>query len=290
MHDFARPLESEHARRRAERMAIRCQARPPSLAALDMTRRVKRKHYNRRLSKLQLKIKEVALSYLNQKRRGVVVFEGGDAAGKGGAIRRISWPLDPRGLKVWPIAAPTPEEKGHHYLYRFWKRLPRPGQLVIFDRSWYGRVLVERIEGFATEPEWSRAYDEINEFERMLYDDGIRLVKIYLHITKEEQLARFRARYRDPLKRWKISEEDLRNRERWDEYEVAIEEMFRKTSTEANPWTVIPSNNKRYSRLAVIKAVVGQLADGVELTQPTLDPELEARVRELLKMGPNERP
>lgn len=290
MHDSGRPLESEHARHRADRVAIRCQTRPPSLAALDMTKRVKRKHYNRRLSKLQLKIKEVALSYLIQERRGVVVFEGGDAAGKGGAIRRISWPLDPRGLKVWPIAAPTPEEKGQHYLYRFWKRLPRPGQLVIFDRSWYGRVLVERIEGFATESEWGRAYDEINEFERMLYDDGIRLVKIYLHITKEEQLARFRARYRDPLKRWKLSEEDLRNRKRWHEYEVAIEEMFRKTSTEANPWTVIPSNDKKYSRLAVIKAVVGQLAEGVDLTQPALDPELEARMRELLNMGPNERP
>lgn len=255
-----------------------------------MTKRVKRKHYNRRLSKLQMSIKEVALSYLTQRRRAVVVFEGGDAAGKGGAIRRISWPLDPRGLKVWPIAAPTTEEKGQHYLYRFWKRLPRPGQLVIFDRSWYGRVLVERIEGFATESEWGRAYDEINEFERMLYDDGIRLVKIYLHITKEEQLTRFRARYRDPLKRWKLSEEDLRNRKRWDEYEIAIEEMFGKTSTEANPWTVIPSNNKRYSRLAAMEAVVSQLAEGVELTQPALDPELEAKVRKLLNMGPDEVP
>ena len=174
MHDLARSLESEPAQQRAERLTIRCQARPPSLAALDMTKRVKRKQYNRRLSKLQLKIKEVALSYLTHERRAVVVFEGPDAAGKGGAIRRMSWPLDPRDLKVWPIAAPTPEDKGHHYLYRFWKRLPRPGQLVIFDRSWYGRVLVERIEGFATEAEWSRAYEEINEFERMLYDDGIR--------------------------------------------------------------------------------------------------------------------
>ncbi len=227
----------------------------------------------------------MALSYLAQKRRAVLVFEGGDAAGKGGAIRRISWPLDPRGLKVWPIAAPTPEEMGHHYLYRFWKRLPRPGQLVIFDRSWYGRVLVERIEGFATEAEWSRAYEEINEFERMLHDDGIRLVKIYLHITKEVQLARFRARFHDPLKRWKLSEEDLRNRSRWDEYEVAIEEMFRKTSTDANPWTVIPSNDKKHSRLAVIKAVVGQLAEGVELTLPTVDPDFEEKLRVMLDIG-----
>ena len=272
------------------RLAIRHQQRPPSLAALDMTKRVKRKAYHRRLSGLQVRIKKVALGYLTQKRRAVIVFEGNDAAGKGGAIRRISWPLDPRGLKVWPIAAPTPEEKGQHYLYRFWKRLPRPGQLVIFDRSWYGRVLVERIEGFATDAEWSRAYDEINEFERMLRDDGIRLVKIYLHITKEKQLARFRARFRDPLKRWKLSEEDLRNRDRWAHYEVAVEEMFRKTSTEANPWTVIPSNDKKYSRLAVIESVVRQLADGVELTLPTLDKEFEAKLREALAMDSNEEP
>ena len=263
-----------------ERAAIRCDATPPSLAALDMTKRVMRKHYDRRLSRLQVRIKEVALSYLTQGRRAVLVFEGSDAAGKGGAIWRISWPLAPRGLKVWPIAAHTPEEEGQHYLCRFWKRLPRPGQLVIFDRSWYGRVLVERIEGFATKAEWSRAYDEINEFESMLHDDGIRLVKIYLHITKEEQLARFQARFRDPLKRWKLSQEDLRNRDRWDDYEVAVEEMFRKTSTEANPWTVIPSNDKKYSRIAAIEAVVDQLARDMDLTLPTLEPAFEAKLRD----------
>ena len=274
----------------SERSAIRLQKHPPSLAALDMTQSVKRKKYVHRLSKLQRRLKEVALTYLTQERRAVIVFEGGDAAGKGGAIRRISWPLDPRGLKVWPIAAPTPEEKGHHYLYRFWKRLPRPGQLVIFDRSWYGRVLVERIEGFATDAEWQRAYDEINEFERMLHDDGICLVKIYLHITKDVQLARFRARFQDPLKRWKLSSEDLRNRDRWDEYEVAVEEMFRRTSTEANPWTVIPSNNKKYSRLAVIKCVVNCLAEGVELALPTLEPGFEAKLREALDITSDDEP
>ena len=273
-----------------ERSAIRLQEHPPSLAALDMTQCVKRKKYVHRLSKLQRRLKEVALTYLTQERRAVIVFEGGDAAGKGGAIRRISWPLDPRGLKVWPIAAPSPEEKGQHYLYRFWKRLPRPGQLVIFDRSWYGRVLVERIEGFATDAEWQRAYDEINEFERMLHDDGICLVKIYLHITKDVQLARFRARFRDPLKRWKLSPEDLRNRDRWDEYEVAVEEMFRRTSTEDNPWTVIPSNNKKYSRLAVIECVVRRLAESVELTLPTLEPDFEARLREALTIPSDDEP
>lgn len=270
----------------SERLIIRPERHPPTLAALDMSSRVGRKRYQRKLAHLQRRIKEVALTYLTQDRRAVIVFEGNDAAGKGGAIRRISWPLDPRGLKVWPIAAPKPEEKGHHYLYRFWKRLPRPGQLVIFDRSWYGRVLVERIEGFATDAEWRRAYEEINEFERMLHDDGIRLVKLYLHISKEVQLARFRARFEDPLKRWKLSEEDLRNRARWDEYEMAVEEMFQRTSTDANPWTVIPSNNKKYSRLAALKAVVSGLSEGIELAPPSLDAELEAQLRRMLAVDP----
>ena len=249
-----------------------------------MTKRVGRDRYERELIELQLHLKEVSLAYQAQDRRAVILFEGSDAAGKGGAIRRISWPLDPRGLKVWPIAAPTPEEKGQHYLYRFWKRLPRPGQLVIFDRSWYGRVLVERVEGFAAEAEWRRAYEEINEFERMLADDGIRLVKLFLQITPEEQLLRFRSRLRDPLKRWKLSKEDLRNRARWPDYEVAIEEMFRKTSTVERPWILIPSNDKRYSRIAVIRAVVDRLADGVDMTVPDLDPAFERDLRKALGM------
>ncbi len=266
------------------RVVIRPEARPPSIAGLDLTKVVPKKEYRRRLRRLQHRLKEAALAYLLQERRAVIVFEGSDAAGKGGAIRRISWPLDPRGLKVWPIAAPTPEEKGHHYLYRFWKRLPDAGQIVIFDRSWYGRVLVERIEGFATVAEWRRAYDEINEFERMLYDDGVRIVKIYLHITKEEQLDRFRARYHDPLKRWKLSEEDLRNRARWSAYEGAIEEMFRKTSTETSPWTLIPSNDKRYSRLASMDAVLRGLSEGLELRLPGFGPEFDAALREALSI------
>ena len=251
-----------------------------------MTKRVGRDQYERELVELQLRLKEVSLAYQAQDRRAVILFEGSDAAGKGGAIRRISWPLDPRGLKVWPIAAPTVEEQGQHYLYRFWKRLPRPGQLVIFDRSWYGRVLVERVEGFATASEWQRAYAEINEFERMLADDGIRLVKIFLQITPEEQLVRFRSRLRDPLKRWKLSREDLRNRARWPDYEVAIEEMFRKTSTVERPWIVIPSNDKRHSRVAAIRAVVERLADRVDMTVPDLDPAFERDLREALGMGP----
>ena len=182
---------SDKANRLSRQEPIRLQRRPPSLARLDMTKHVGRKEYETKLARLQVRLKELSLAYQSQKRRAVIVLEGWDAAGKGGVIRRMHWPLDPRGLKVWPISAPTPEELDHHYLYRFWTRVPRSGQLVIFDRSWYGRVLVERVEGYATKTEWHRAYAEINEFERMLDDDGIRLVKIFLHITPEEQLARF---------------------------------------------------------------------------------------------------
>ena len=261
------------------RSPIRLQRNPPSLAKLDMKKRAVPVTYDKDLFLLQRQLKEVALAYMARGLRAVIVFEGSDASGKGGAIRRISWPLDPRGLKVWPIAAPTREEKEQHYLYRFWKRLPRRGQMAIFDRSWYGRVLVERVEGFAREDEWQRAYAEINEFERMLGDDGIRLVKIFLHITFDEQLSRFRKRFRDPLNRWKLSEEDLRNRARWPDYQLATEEMFHRTSTVAHPWNVIPSNDKRYSRLTVIETVSRALAKDVDLSLPGLDPDFERTLR-----------
>ena len=154
--------------------------------------------------------------------------------------------------------------------------------MVIFDRSWYGRVLVERVEGFATKVEWRRAYDEINEFERMLDDDGIRLVKLFFHITADEQLARFRERLNDPLKQWKLSPEDLRNRGRWAEYEAAIEEMFRKTSTVPQPWTAVPGNDKRYGRLVAVKAVLDRLGEGVDTTPHSLDSEFEGKARKIL--------
>ena len=257
----------------SQRPAIRLQRRPPSLMGLDMTGHVARREYEHRLGQLQHALKEVSLAYRAQQRRAVVVFEGWDAAGKGGIIRRIGWPLDPRGLKVWPIAAPTPEEQGQPYLYRFWRRLPYPGQLVIFDRSWYGRVLVERVEGYATETEWRRAYAEINDFERLLADDGTRMVKIFLHITPQEQLKRFRARLADPLKRWKLSQEDLRNRARWPEYETAIEDMLRHTSPVSQPWQVVAANDKKYARLTAMGMVVDRLSQGVDLTPARLEPE-----------------
>ena len=180
------------------------------------------------------------------------MLEGWDTAGKGGVVRRLGWALDPRSFKVHTIAAPTEREKTLHYLQRFWERLPQHGQIVAFDRSWYGRVLVERVEGFATPDEWKRAYDEINDFERLLIADETRLVKLFLHITPEEQIRRFRNRLTDPLKRWKLSYEDFRNRTRWKDYEAAIEDMMQKTSTHRAPWHLIPANDKPYGRLAAL--------------------------------------
>ncbi len=255
---------------------------PPHLDKVEMKVEFDKSTYNHRLAELQYQLKELSLAYGRQRMRSVVVFEGQDAAGKGGTIRRMSWPLDPRMLKVWPISAPSDDEKEDHYLARFWRRLPRAGQMVIFDRSWYGRVLVERVEGFASKTEWRRAYGEINEFERMLSDDGVRLIKIFLHITPDEQLARFRARFSDPFKRWKLSEEDLRNRSKWHDYETATNDMFKKTSTEAHPWVVIAGNNKRYARLKAIGTIVEGLSQGVDMRLPTLVPAFEKRAAEAL--------
>lgn len=278
------PSQSKQEPGASTRSPIRLQARPPQLAGLDMTRRVGRNAYEKELARLQLRLKETATAYWIQKRRAVVVFEGWDSAGKGGVIRRMNWTLDPRMFKVCSIAAPTPQELEQHYLQRFWKSLPGAGELVAFDRSWYGRVLVERVENFASESEWRRAYEEINEFEHMLVDSGARIVKIFLHITKDEQLARFRGRFKHPLKRWKLSEEDLRNRSRWAEYETATEDMLRLTSTEAIPWTVIPANDKRYARLTAIGKIVDCLSRGVELQPPPLAPDFERLVRMLLQI------
>jgi polyphosphate kinase 2 (PPK2 family) len=212
------------------------------------------------------KLKELQLKLLNQigelsecRRSLVIVFEGPDAAGKGGAIKRLAERLDPRLLRVHSIVKPTAEEYQHHYLWRFWNKLAPYGQTVIFDRSWYGRVLVERVENFATEKEWKRAYDEINEFERLLTDDGAIIIKLYLHISKDEQLFRFKRREADPYKHWKINDEDWRNRRKWDQHNEAAEDMFEKTSTEDASWTVIAANYKWFARLRVLKAVVDTL-------------------------------
>ena len=194
----------------------------------------------------------------------VMVFEGWDAAGKGGAVRRMTSALDARNYQVIPIAAPTDEERAHHYLWRFWRHLSRAGRITIFDRSWYGRVLVERVEGFATEREWTRAYSEINQFEDLLVAHGIVLVKYWLHITPEEQLRRFRERERVRWKRWKITDEDWRNREKWPAYDLAVNEMIERTSTRTAPWTIVEANDKNYARIKVLKTACDRLAAAVE--------------------------
>jgi AMP-polyphosphate phosphotransferase len=212
--------------------------------------------YKKTLKQAQLKLLTYQRALVDAKQPLIIVFEGPDAAGKGGAIKRIVERLDPRVLRVHSVVKPTQEEYQHHYLWRFWNRLPPQGQTAIFDRSWYGRVLVERVEGFATEKQWRRAFQELNEFERLLADDGAIIIKFYLHISKEEQLLRFKRREADPYKHWKITEEDWRNRRKWDEHNAAAEEMFARTSTECAPWHVIAANYKWHARVKVVKSVV----------------------------------
>jgi polyphosphate kinase 2 (PPK2 family) len=193
-----------------------------------------------------------------------VAFEGGDASGKGGAIKRLVAPLDPRHVRVVQFAAPTHDEKRHHFLWRFWPSLPGWGGMAVFDRTWYGRVLVERVEGFASQAEWTRAYDEINNFERGLADEGMVLVKFWLHISSDEQLKRFKKREKDPLKSWKLTDEDWRNREKRGQYNQAVEDMVARTSIEPHaPWHLIPADSKRYARVAVIDTVISEIEAGM---------------------------
>ena len=242
-----------------------------SFADCDMDAKLpKDADYEREIAALQETLVKVEQAYLGTDHSATVAFEGWDAAGKGGTIRRISNVLDPRGFKVWPIAAPTAEELKHHYLARFWSRLPGKGEIAVFDRSWYGRVLVERVEGYAEKTDWKRAYREINDFERALVDSGMRVVKVFLAISREEQLQRFVKRMDDPLKRWKLSADDFRNRGRWDDYVAAAEEMIAKTSTKEAPWFVVASNHKKYSRVAAIRHVAEALAAGVDLSPKPL--------------------
>ena len=237
----------------------------PRLAAITKHPKVDFADYERRLQSMQSTMQAIQQAYLGTHERAVVVLEGWDTAGKGGIVRRLGWALDPRSFKVYPIAAPLPQEQGRHYLQRFWERLPVPGQIVVFDRSWYGRVLVERVEGLAHKREWRRAYDEINEFERMMLADGMRIAKFFLHITPAEQVRRFKDRLSNPLKRWKLSYEDFRNRSRWADYERAIEDMLEKTSARQAPWFLIPANDKPYGRLAVFTILIDLLGKGLRL-------------------------
>ena len=261
--------------------------RPLRLRDLDLKASIADKPtYESALSTLQTQVLHIQQAYFHQGLRGVIVFEGWDAGGKGGCIRRLTEKLDPRGFKVWPIAAPTEEEKGEHYLQRFWERLPSAGTLSIFDRSWYGRVLVERVEGLAEPAAWKRAYGEINEFEHMLTDDGVRIVKLFLHISPEEQLERFTERLENPFKRWKLTTEDLRNRQRRPDYEKAINTMFRRTSTRWAPWHGIPADQKWHARCAVLDTIATMLAQGVDVSPPPIDPEVVRGARKMLGLDP----
>ncbi len=241
--------------------------------------------YERRLTSLQGVLQLIQQAYLGTPERAILVLEGWDTAGKGGIVRRLGWALDPRSFKVHPIAAPDEHERAQHYLQRFWRRLPEKGQIVAFDRSWYGRVLVERVEGLAAKKEWRRAYREINEFERMLIDSGIRLVKLFLHITPDEQMRRFRDRLTDPVKRWKLSYEDFRNRARWADYETAIEDMMAETSTDLAPWHLIPANNKPYGRVAAFRILVDRLGQDVSLEPRQIDPALLSEAKRALSLS-----
>ena len=228
------------------------------LETIDLTKTISREEYVESLLRYQLELRNLGFQLYQQKRSLVIVFEGWDAAGKGGNIKRITERLDPRGYEVFPIAAPAGEDHTHQYLWRFWRRLKAPDdkQVLIFDRSWYGRVLVERIEGFCKEEDWKRAFREINEFERELTDSGMILVKFWFQISKEEQLRRFEERQNDPYKSWKFTEEDWRNREKWDLYLTAVEDMLLKTSTLNAPWTVIEGNDKYYGRVKAVRTLV----------------------------------
>ncbi len=214
---------------------------PDYKQAIDAAQKKLRKLHN------ELYIRQIPL---------ILCFEGWDAAGKGGSIRRLTSALDPRGFEVVPIASPTAEEKSHHHLWRFWKTIPKDGHITIFDRTWYGRVMVERIEGFCTQPQWQRAYEEINQFEHELYVHGAVIRKFWLQIDPDEQLRRFQNRQEMPDKQWKITDEDWRNREKWPVYEQAVNEMLQKTHTDYAPWVVVEANNKRYARLKILQTVI----------------------------------
>jgi polyphosphate kinase 2 (PPK2 family) len=230
------------------------------LESVDLSLKLDKETYAKELDAQQFR-----LLRLEQKMRKaglpvIVLYEGWDASGKGGSILRITQKLDPRGVRVWPIAAPTELELRYPYLWRFWTRLPARGELAIFDRSWYGRVLVERVEKYAKKVAWQRAYDEIRHFERLLTDDGTVLIKFWMHISKDEQMRRFKEREANPFKSWKIGPEDWRNREKWDKYVEAAEEMFRETHTDNAPWHLIAAENKPYARVTTVRIV----ADAIE--------------------------
>ena len=251
----------ERKKPRREKIEVQIPTKGDPLKKVDPNQEVSREEYRRRLEPLQEEIHELQHQMYTRRLPAVIVYEGWDAAGKGGNIKRLTQSLDPRGYQVIPVAAPTELEKKHHYLWRFWRDIPKAGHVGIFDRSWYGRVLVERVEGFCTEADWHRAYREINEFEAQLTHFGFVVIKFWLHIDNQEQLRRFERRQADPNKQWKITEEDWRNRDRWEDYRGALRDMLVMTSTDIAPWTVVESNSKLFARLKALETVIAALKE-----------------------------
>jgi polyphosphate kinase 2 (PPK2 family) len=242
------------------------------LSALDLELSVSDKAYKRELAQLQGRLSVLARDPRFKKRSLVLAFEGADAAGKGGAIRRISGALDARQFQIIPVAAPTDEERAQPHLWRFWRHLPRQGHIRIFDRTWYGRVLVERVEGFCAPRDWQRAYAEINDFEHELVESGVIVVKFWLQISQEEQLKRFREREKVGFKRFKITQEDWRNREKWDAYQEAICDMVERTSTGEVPWTLVEANDKNHARIKILRTLCERLEQALDAGAPKSAP------------------
>jgi polyphosphate kinase 2 (PPK2 family) len=253
------------------------------LGEVDLSLSLSKKEEAQRLEALGTRLQQLRLTLgglIGEGELGppvLVVFEGWDASGKGGAIKRLVAPLDPRHVRVAQFAAPSPDEKRHHFLWRFWPRLPGWGGMAIFDRSWYGRVLVERVEGFATREQWLRAYDEINNFEKSLADEGTVLIKLWMQISDQEQLERFKKREKNPLKAWKLTDEDWRNREKRPLYEEAVEDMLARCDQPRAPWTLIPADDKRYARVKVVETVIERIEQGMREWGMEPPPPLEAQ-------------
>jgi polyphosphate kinase 2 (PPK2 family) len=244
--------------------------------------------FDHELEKLQKRLEKIQVAHILHKKRSVVMLEGWDAAGKGGIIKRMTGLLDPRYYKVWPIGTPTEEEQGHHFLWRFWTRLPANRHIAIFDRSWYGRVLVERVEDFCSEKDWKRGYDEINEFEAQQVDSGNTIVKLFVHITQKTQDKQLAQRLDDPWKRWKTGADDYRNRARRKEYVEAIHDMFKRTNTRWAPWHVIDGNDRKSARIAALTAVADALEAHVSMEMPDADPAVVALAREAFGYEPED--
>jgi polyphosphate kinase 2 (PPK2 family) len=240
------------------------------------------------LEKLQKRLEKIQVAHILHKKRSVVMLEGWDAAGKGGIIKRMTALLDPRYFRVWPIGAPTEEELGHHFLWRFWTRLPADKHIAIFDRSWYGRVLVERVEGYCSEKDWKRGYDEINEFEAQQVDSGNTIVKLFVHITQKTQDKQLAERLDDPWKRWKTGADDYRNRSKRDDYVEAIHEMFKRTDTRWAPWHVIDGNDRKSARITALTAIADALEKCVPMEMPPADPAVIELAREAFGYKPKD--